>query len=477
MYNRLEEYRKWIIEQKIAVIGLGISNVPLIRLLHEWGARDVVGLDRSDSQQTRQLCEELSADLLLREVHIGSDYLRFLEEDRTVIFKTPVIRYDLPELVAAKERGVLVTSEMEEFLKLCPAKVYGVTGSDGKTTTTTVLYRLLQAQFEPEHRVWVGGNIGTPLLPFLPQMREDHKVVVELSSFQLMQLPVSPSVAVITNLSPNHLDVHKSYEEYIDAKKNIFLHQKKGGVVVLNQDNAVTAGMQVPKESELRFFSRRGIPERGVFLQDDMLCWHSDGRTRPILNRKDILLPGLHNVENYMAAICAAGEEVDADTVKQVACRFHGVAHRLELIRELNGVRYYNSSIDSSPNRTIHALSVFTEKVVLIAGGKDKNIPYDSLGPYLAEKVRVLILTGPTAGKIEQAARDAFEKRGEPCTIRILPCQTYEEAVHAAWKEARPGECVVLSPASTSFDLFRNFEERGECFRRLVLSLPEAEGG
>lgn len=474
MYERLEEYRKWIVEQRIVVLGLGISNVPLIRLLHSWGAKHVVGFDRSDHSATRELCANLQAEGLLLRYYIGQDYMDYLAaEDCTVLFKTPVIRYDIPELLAARDRGVLVTSEMEEFLKLCPAKVYAVTGSDGKTTTTTILYRLLQAQFEPEHRVWVGGNIGTPLLPFLPEIQKEDRVVVELSSFQLMQLPVSPSVSVITNLSPNHLDVHKSYEEYIEAKTNIYSHQAPGDVVVLNLDNEVTANLSVPSSSELRYFSRQRRPQNGVFLEEDTICRCDGSVSVPILDRKEILLPGLHNVENYMAALCAVGEEVSVESIQRVAQNFRGVAHRLELVRELKGVRYYNSSIDSSPNRTIHALSVFPEKVILIAGGKDKNIPYDSMGPVLREKVRVLILTGPTAGKIEQAAREAFAAQGEPFSIALFHCQTYEEAVERAYQEARLGEVVVLSPASTSFDLFRNFEERGECFRRLVCALPE----
>lgn len=291
--------------------------------------------------------------------------------------------------------------------------------------------------------------------------------MVELSSFQLMNMKARIDVSVITNISPNHLDVHKSYEEYIEAKKNIFLYGGTERLTVLNRDNPVTRELEQEVPGRVRWFSRKEKVEQGIYMEENAL-YSAAGK---ILDRSDILLPGDHNAENYMAAICAVMDTVPADIILEIARTFGGVEHRLELVRELHGVKYYNSSIDSSPNRTIHALSVFQNPVILIAGGKDKKIPYDELGPVLADKVKVLILTGPTADKIEQSARAAFEKRGEPFSIKVIRAASYEEAVDAAYNAAKPGDTVLLSPASTSFDMFRNFEERGNRFKKLVSGL------
>ena len=455
--------------KKVCVLGMGISNRPLIKFLYTKGARKIWVLDKSGSEETKAKAVALKKEGVDFTSCFGENYLDTLKEERfDIVFKTPVVRYDLPELIYAKEQGAVITSEMEVFLNLCPAKIYAVTGSDGKTTTTTLIYKFLDGYCKQNGgKAWVGGNIGTPLLPYIDKIKPEDYVIVELSSFQLMNMKAKTDVSVITNISPNHLDVHKSYEEYIEAKKNIFLYGDKDSITVLNQDNSVTGAMGEEVPGRVRWFSRRQEVSPGVYMKDNAL-WGASGK---ILDRSDILLPGDHNAENYMAAICAVMDTVPADIILEVARTFGGVEHRLELIRELNGVKYYNSSIDSSPNRTLNALSVFERNVVLIAGGKDKKIPYDALGPALADKVRTLILTGPTAGKIEQAAREEFMRRGQDFTIEVHHANTYEEAVEAAYQAARPGDTVLLSPASTSFDMFRNFEERGNKFKQLVRGL------
>lgn len=458
-----------IADKKVCVLGMGISNRPLIKFLYTKGARKIWVLDKSDSEETKAKAEALREEGVNFTSCFGEHYLDVLRTEKfDIVFKTPVVRYDLPELVYAGEQGAVITSEMEVFLNLCPAKIYAVTGSDGKTTTTTLIYKFLEGYCRRNGgRAWVGGNIGAPLLPHLDEIKPEDYVIVELSSFQLMHMKAQTDVSVITNISPNHLDVHKSYEEYIDAKKNIFLYGNKEHLTVLNRDNPVTGQMGAEVPGRVRWFSRKQEVTQGVYLKGTTLCTHAG----KILDRGDILLPGDHNAENYMAAICAVMDTVPTDIILEVARTFGGVEHRMELVRELNGVKYYNSSIDSSPNRTIHALSVFRGNVVLIAGGKDKKIPYDDLGPVLADKVKTLILTGPTADKIEQSARAAFSQRGEAFPIEVIRAVTYEEAVEAAYRAAKPGDTVLLSPASTSFDMFRNFEERGNKFKQLVRQL------
>ena len=455
-----------IADQRICVLGMGISNQPLITYLYRKGARKLWVLDKSDSEETEAKAASLREAGINFTECFGEDYLEPLKNETfDLVFKTPVVRADIPELIQAKQKGAVITSEMEVFLNCCPAKIYAVTGSDGKTTTTTLVYKFLDGYCRKNGgKAWVGGNIGTPLLQYVDDMRPEDYVIVELSSFQLMSMKARIDVSVITNISPNHLDVHKSYEEYIDAKKNIFSHSGPDSLTVLNLDNEVTASMGAEVPGRLRWFSRRREATPGLYLKNGEIL--SDAGK--ILDRSDILLPGDHNVENYMAAIGAVMDVVPTDVILDVARSFGGVEHRLELVRELDGVKYYNSSIDSSPNRTINALSVFDGNVVLIAGGKDKKIPYDALGPALADKVKTMILTGPTADKIEQAARDEFARRGKPFSMGVVRAVTYEEAVAAARKAAAPGDTVLLSPASTSFDMFRNFEERGNTFKRLV---------
>ena len=453
-----ERFFEEIRGRRVAFCGIGRSHMPLIEMFRERGAL-VSARDRRSLEELGGNGEKLRT--MGVELHLGESYLQELNED--VIFRTPGMRFHLPELEQARKRGQTVTSEMEVFFRLCPCKIYGITGSDGKTTTTTILSEFLKAQGKTVH---LGGNIGKPLLPEIDGIRPEDVAVVELSSFQLISMGSGPDVAVLTNLAPNHLDVHKDMAEYVEAKKNIFLHQDGFSRTVLNGDNEITAGFAGEVRGDCWTFSRKERPARGVFCDGEAVFVNGER----LLGVDEIRLPGWHNVENYMAAIAAAWGDVDPEKMRRVAARFNGVEHRMEFVRELNGVKYYNDSIASSPSRTISGtLSFYRENLVLICGGYDKHIPYDPLGPAICKRVKALILMGDTGPKIRQAVEDAPEYRpGQPV---ICEARDMAEAVALAQKAAEPGDVVSLSPASASFDLYPGFEARGRHFKELVAGL------
>jgi UDP-N-acetylmuramoylalanine--D-glutamate ligase len=354
---------------------------------------------------------------------------------------------------------------MEAFFAVCPARIIAVTGSDGKTTTSTLISELLKKQ---GYRVWLGGNIGTPLLDRADEMEPSDQVVLELSSFQLMYFPYSPQVAVITNLSPNHLDIHRDMEEYVSAKENLYLHQTGDDLLILNRDNAITHAFATKAKGQVLEFSRLTEPERGVFLRDGVI-WRKGEALEKIMDQSEILLPGIHNVENYMAAILAVGDLVSTETIRELARSFGGVEHRIELVREKDGVRYYNDSIASSPTRTIAGLRSFSQKLILIAGGYDKHVPFEPLGPEIVEHVKILILSGATAPKIEAAVLNA--PNYAPGTPEILHEEDFYEAIRLASRVAKAGDVVILSPAGPAFDKFKNFMVRGKEFKKTVMAL------
>ena len=459
----LQEYIASLRGRTVAVIGIGVSNTPLLRLLLREGIA-VTACDRSDRAKLGALAGELEA--AGAKLQLGDGYLQNLSQD--VIFRTPGLRPDVPELEAARARGSVITSEMEVFFQVCPCPIIAVTGSDGKTTTTTIIAELLRAA---GHTVHVGGNIGHPLLAEAGSIRPTDWAVLELSSFQLMTMTRSPHIAVLTNLAPNHLDVHKSMEEYIWAKENIFRHQQPGDTAIFNLDNAITRELSAHALGHALYFSRREEPENGVFLRGDAVISRRDGRERQIMTTEDIRLPGVHNVENYMAAIAAVDGLVPDDVIRTFARAFNGVEHRIELVRTWHGVRFYNDSIASSPSRTIAGLRSFKEKVILIAGGYDKHIPFDVLGPEVVEHVKLLILCGATADKIRAAVEQAPGYRpGHPEILDVTP---FQRAVETARDRAVPGDVVTLSPACAAFDQFKNFMERGKTFKSIVNSWQE----
>ncbi len=446
-----ETYFESLKGKKIAVFGLGVSNRPLVRLLLEFGC-DVLGCDRTERENLDE--EVLELEDKGCKLSVGQHYLENLSAD--LVFRTPGMHPGNPALEALRAKGAEVTSEMEVFFEVCPCTILAITGSDGKTTTTTLVSEMLKAA---GHKVWVGGNIGTPLLPRVREMTEKDYCVVELSSFQLMDMKRSPHVALVTNLAPNHLDVHKDMEEYVEAKKNIFKFQNENDMLIINADNDITApfvGNGITKA-----FSYRS-KDVAVKLEGDIITRNGVA----VLDKKDILLPGEHNVENYMAAIAAVEGLVDDETIRRVAKTFGGVEHRIELVRIKDGVRFYNDSIASSPSRTIAGLRSFPEKVILIAGGYDKHIPYDVLGPEICEHVKKLFLCGATGSQIRAAVENCPMEQPE-----MVDCGKFENAVKAAAAAAEEGDVVLMSPASASFDEFKNFMVRGNFFKELIMEL------
>lgn len=455
----LKEYLGTLKGRTVSVIGIGVSNTPLIELLCKSGCR-VIACDKKSREALGDTADRL--ETLGAALKLGDGYLKDLEPG--VVFRTPGMRPDLPELVEAVQRGAVLTSEMEAFFEVCPCPIIAVTGSDGKTTTTTIIAELLKKAGKTVH---VGGNIGHPLLAEAGEMGADDIAVLELSSFQLMTMRKSPHIAVVTNLSPNHLDVHKDYQEYISAKENIFTHQSANDVAVFNADNAVTAEEAGRAVGAVRRFSRKTELDEGVFLRDGNIISRHSGQERRVMSVSDIKLPGVHNIENYLAAIAAVEGMVSDEIIRDFARSFGGVEHRIELIRTRNGVRWYNDSIASSPSRTIAGLNSFPERVILIAGGKDKGISYEALGPVINEHVKLLLLCGATAGVIRRSVEEAANYAG----LEIFEVSDYQEAVSIADQRSVPGDVVILSPASTSFDRFANFMERGRVFKEIVHQL------
>ena len=458
-----EEYIQQLKGKQVAVVGMGVSNLPLIRLLLCNGI-PVTACDRNTREQFDDPAVLTQLESMGATLKLGDGYLDDLSQD--VIFRSPGIRPDIPAFEAAKARGSSITSEMEVFFHVCPCKMIGVTGSDGKTTTTTIIAKLLEAA---GYRVHLGGNIGRPLLPDIADIRPEDVAVLELSSFQLMTLDTSPDIAVVTNLAPNHLDIHRDMEEYVAAKKNLFLHQRGNQKVVLNRDNEITLSFAEQAPGQVVLFSRQNPLEEGVVLEHGTICVKKSGETRAVLPTEDILIPGVHNVENYQAAIGAVDGLVPDGIIRSFAADFGGVEHRIELVRERNGVKFYNDSIASSPSRTIAGLRSFSQKVILIAGGYDKHIPYDVLGPDLVEHVKAMVLTGATAPKIRAAAENA--PGYDPAQLPIYEVEAFDGAVRRAAELAEQGDIVILSPASASFDKFKNFMVRGDTFKQIVRDL------
>lgn len=462
MNEQIKRFFESVKDKKITFCGIGTSNLPLIELFIKKGAR-VSACDKKDFDslgENGKRAREAGAELIL-----GEDYLQDLHTD--VLFRSPGTPFYKEELTALRENGTVVTSEMEVFFDLCPCPIIAVTGSDGKTTTTTIISEFLKAA---GYKVHLGGNIGNPLLPEIENIHPDDYAVVELSSFQLISMRKSPRIAVVTNLAPNHLDIHKDMQEYIDSKKNILLHQNAFSKTVLNLDNDITNGFSSDVRGELVKFSRQAPVKSGAYLQEGKIVYNAYGKVTEVLELSQIRIPGMHNVENYLAAICAVWDLVPVSVMQKVAREFSGVEHRAEFVRELDGVKYYNDSIASSPTRTAcGTLSLYQNKIILIAGGYDKHIPYAPLGPVICDKVKTLILLGDTAPKIEKAVKESPNFIEE--NLKIYRAQTMEEAVLQARKCARDGDIVSLSPASASFGLYKNFEERGNHFKKLVNEL------
>lgn len=453
-------FKDFIKGKTVALAGVGVSNLPLVEFFKKLGA-EVVCCDKKTADKfDKKIYNTLKSSC--KALYFGEDYLEHFS-GCDVILRSPGIRYDNPAFTGAVKEGAVLTGEIELFLALCPCKTIGITGSDGKTTTTTLICKMLE---QSGKRCFLGGNIGAPLLNRIEEIEKDDVAVVELSSFQLHNMRVSPDVAVITNITPNHLDYHTDYNEYIESKKNVYLYGDKETKLVVNYDNDITC--KAGKENKITktvFFSKDKIGGDNVYLDDGIIFNGSE----PVLKMSDIKIRGIHNVENYMAAIAAVGDCVSREDIVSVAKSFGGVAHRMELVRERNGVSYYNDSIASTPTRTAAGLRACDRKVILIAGGYDKHISYEEFGDVVAECVKYLVLVGQTGPAIRTASERALAERH--IEIPIADCETFEQAVRLAHSVAKDGDYVILSPASASFDMFKNFEERGNIFKDIVNGL------
>ena len=461
--TNLEEFEKYARGKKVAIIGIGVSNLPLLEYFYDLNARVTI----FDSKESNQISVEAMQKIEKYGFKFigGKDSLSRLK-GFDIIFRSPSCMPDRPELVEAVENGAVLTSEIEMVLKLAPCKVIGVTGTEGKTTTTTLINEIVK---KSGRKTYLGGNMGKPIFTKIRNVKPENIIILELSSFQLSDMDISPDISVVTNIYPDHLNVHKSYEEYREAKKNIFKHQSENGIVVLNYDNEFTREFAKEANGKVIFFSSKEKLDDGFIYDkaDGTIKYCKDGVRRHIMKKEDIKLRGIHNYENICAALAATSSIVDVDTQVKAIEEFTGVEHRLEFVRELNNVKWYNDSIGTSPASTIAGLNSFDEDIILLAGGSDKGLDYKEVGEAIARKVRALILTGPTSEKIENATKQALNGK----SIEIYYTSNMQESVNLAKEIAKAGDVVLLSPASASFDLYKNFEDRGHQFKDCVNNL------
>lgn len=461
--EKLIEFNNYLRNRKVAVIGLGVSNIPLLDYLYNLQAKVTVFDDRSIEEIPKDIMDKITKYTF--EFSFGENNLSKLT-GFDLIFRSPSCMPTKKELMQEQQRGAIVTSEIEMLMEMAPCKVVGITGSDGKTTTTSLIYAILK---EAGYNAYLGGNIGTPLFTKLKDMLPEDIIVLELSSFQLMHMTTSPDIAVITNITPNHLNIHSSYEEYIEAKKNIFKNQNENGIVVLNYDNEITRGCKNEANGKVVLFSSKEKLDNGFIVDNDVIKECEDKLRKHIISTKDIILRGMHNYENISAALAATKTLVDTETAVKAIREFKGVEHRLEFIREIDGVKWYNDSIGTSPTRTIAGLNAFAEEIILIAGGYDKHLDYEPIAKPIVNNVKGLILIGQTSEKIYQAVSKELEAQNKE--LDIYTCNEFSQTVQIAKQIAKPGQIVLFSPASASFDLFKNFAERGKRFKELVKSL------
>ena len=460
--KRLQEFNEYIKFRKVAIIGLGVSNIPLLDYFFQKKARVTVFDEREIEKIPNELIQKLN-NYEFKYV-FGKDCLKNLGSfNFNIILRSPSCLPTRKELEDVSSNGALVTSEIELLMEMAPCKIIGVTGSDGKTTTTSLINSILQ---KGGYKTYLGGNIGTPLFTELEEIKPQDILVLELSSFQLMGMEISPNIAVITNITPNHLNIHKDYEEYINAKKNIFKYQGEDDTVILNYDNEITRNCKKEAKGKVIFFSGKEKLDDG-FIVDDKIIKECDDRIRKhVLDCREVILRGEHNYENIATAFAATKDLVDIDVAVEAVKEFKPVEHRLEFVREINDVKWYNDSVSSSPTRTIAGLNSFDEEIVLIAGGYDKNLDYTPIAKPIVDKVKTLILIGQTSDKIFEAVKEELEKENKE--LNIYMCNSLKETVELARKSAKPGQIVLFSPASASFDMFKNFADRGEQFKKLV---------
>ena len=460
VYKKLEEFNEYIRFRKVAVIGLGVSNMPLLEYLYEKKAQVTVFDERTMDEIPSETINKINTYEF--SYSFGKNCLEKLN-GFNIIFRSPSCLPTRTELQKEAERGAIVTTEVEMLMEMCPCKIVGVTGSDGKTTTTSLINAILK---KAGYKTFLGGNIGTPLFTKLPEMEPNDIVVLELSSFQLMNMHISPDIAIITNITPNHLNIHKDYQEYIDAKKCIFKNQNEKGILILNYDNDITRECAKEANGNVVFFSSKVKLDNGFIVDGNIIKECNDKVRKHILNTDEVILRGNHNFQNIATALAATKTLVDTDIAVQAIKEFKPVEHRIEFVKEIDGVKWYNDSASSSPTRTISGINAFKENIILIAGGYDKNLEYEPLAKPVVDKVSTLILIGQTAEKIYDVVKNESEKENKK--INIYMCDTLEQTIEIAKKSAKKGDVVLFSPASASFDMFKNFADRGHKFKDLV---------
>ncbi len=458
--EKLEEFNKYVKNRRVAIIGLGVSNIPLLDYFHDKKSKVTVFDSREIEKIPKEIMDKVTEYSM--EFSFGKNYLSKLVGYELII-RSPSCLPTKEELIEEEKRGALITTEVELLMKMCPCKIIGVTGSDGKTTTTTLISEILK---KAGYVCYTGGNIGKPLFTELYKITPEDIVVLELSSFQLMGMEVSPDIAVITNISQNHLDVHKDFEEYVEAKKNIYRYQNEEGIVVLNYDNKITKECSIFVKGKVIFFSSKQKLDNGYIVDGEIIKECDDKLRKHVLNTNDIHLKGIHNFENICAAIAATKTLVDLDTAVAAIEEFKGVPHRIEFVKEINGVKWYNDSASSTPSRTISGLNAFHKKVILIAGGSDKNLDYTPLAEPILNKVKTLVLMGRTSEKIFEAVKEESERQNRD--INIYFADSLTQAIILAKRHAKESDIVLFSPASASFDMFKNMYDRGDQFRNII---------
>lgn len=462
--EKLIEFNNYLRGRKVAVIGLGVSNIPLIDYLHDLKS-EVTFFDSREIDDIDKKIVDKIVDYGMS-FSFGKGYLEKLV-GFDIIFRSPSCLPTVPELEKEAKRGAIITTEIEMVIELCPCLVIGITGSDGKTTTTTLISEIIK---EEGHTCFLGGNIGTPLFTKISEMQPEDIVVLELSSFQLMNMKISPKISVITNITPNHLNIHTDMEEYVEAKKNIFKYQDKDGLVILNYDNEITRECAKEAPGKVMFFSSKDKTVNGYLVdtEDGKIKVSENGLRKHVFDTKNMKLRGVHNFENAACSIIATKDLVKKESIDKVLTEFKGVEHRLELVKETkNRIKWYNDSVSSSPTRTIAGLNAFSFKnIILIAGGYDKNLDYEVLAKPILDNCKSLILLGQTSEKIEKAVLK--EQKRSQKDLNIYKCKSLNQAVQTANEIAIKGDIVLFSPASASFDMFKNFAERGEIFKQYV---------
>ena len=456
--------------KKVIVIGAARQGTALSRYLASKGAQVIL----TDMHSLDELPANLpDLEKLGIQLRLGGHPLELLE-GADLVCVSGGVPLTIPFIQAAMQRGIPLSNDSQIFLEACPAQVIGITGSSGKTTTTALVGLMAQKYFEMKqngHRAWVGGNIGNPLIEQVDQIDEDDLVVLELSSFQLELMTRSPQIAAILNITPNHLDRHGSMQAYIAAKSRILRFQHAGDVAILNRDDPGSWSLAEHLKSDLISFGfqKPDSKQNGTYIYKDAIWLQLGRESLKMLPLEWIQLPGRHNIANVLAACAiAAAASLALPAIQTAIEEFTGIPHRLEFIRNINGADWYNDSIATAPERTMAAIEAFEGPLVLLLGGRDKNLPWDDLAQLIHQRVRAVVLFGEAAGLIEKAL--GAVKKGETLQV-ISRCNTLEEAVQAAAKLAQPGDTVLLSPGCTSFDAFKDFEERGEYFRKLVNAL------